>query len=287
MPFLQIPSLLKSITKEWIISRLLKKMGPPSWSLSAENAKNVDYYEIEFQEDGAHKYLLIGGEGGIYSVMEWCEGEDGVKYYNDNKNIALSDLEKFDLKIRYHYRFTRFEYSNYWWPALNVIVSRHKFVYLISNLAGRYYSKKFSKMPERMELLQSIFKFYYATPGKLLDLSFSANDLLKFRGSDWDKNPYRYTYLHNIHFLLNSFVSTGDLTVSGTQGNINLNYKLTGKSLEMLEKYQIAQTRHEDNKKINFTIMILTWVIAFFTFLSIVVGRIDAFIWNLFKQNWL
>ncbi|MBY3314734.1 hypothetical protein [Rhizobium laguerreae] len=238
---------IRQFAMKCVIAAALNKKAPAEFTTSGDEATNNDFYIV----------YLLDGEGVARLVVQKTQGSevygtwslDG-RNFTEDKTLTSSELSEFTLWIHHHYRTWVF-YSVgvqkflvnrlFCWPWIRVTLDHY--------LQARFNRKELTRQ-DRMKVLEHILgetikdSEFQTQPTRLMTHLYSARWVHR---TDKDELENYYT------FILNALEQSGDLATTQQHG-----YKLTAKALNTVTFHAEDERRHNDNKKIQIRIVILT-----------------------------
>lgn len=227
---------------------------------------NQDYFSILLSK-GNVKYLVREASRNSLEIQKHSEEN---KNQSEPISISYTNLKEYRLEeVLRKYKQEKFRYKNLYHYLFCVYPDVIK--YHLSAIRMRFEQWAFDKknliLPRRVEILRKFANLY-----KEGETSFDHNDLKEFFFQDgyYSKDALlscivgemiliseRKCEIENeFQLFLDSFVEAGELEKGG------IGYKVTGKAVTTLSEYEVEETRHEDNYKIQRSTRLLTAVLA-------------------------
>lgn len=243
-----------------IIKHILAKPAPKRIPRTDERAKDVDCNVLYIRTKDESWSMLINSCNEMrLKGKKWEKGNT-----QDHTSIAFDELDDPNvyLDIIHFYEIYDFRYTSLRSYFLNVIVPinrlkifLHKFGLFISN-------RKQLVRSERMYILQLILE-------KSLDNSnykaHAVQLMTELHTQAWVYHPDKDRQIAYNKLLLKSLEGTGDLEA------VTSGYKITGKALETLSKFELEVKQHKQS-------LTQARAITFLTLVLVVVGCVQAYI---------
>jgi hypothetical protein len=252
---------MKNKLKLQIMKHLLseKKRCPPIMSRGEGNWWDTNCFSVRVNKDGKWYLLLESVTGDIISAKEW----DGNRYSTD-RQISVDEFKSSDLLITHRYGpfdITYKSYSQYIIGGLTNYQCVKNRVWLFWHNASQFvFNRKRLAHIQRMDLLDSLITYHILTNGN----SFNYMDAMEMTySSKWILHPRADRSKEHMKLLLESFVSSGEITAGGRD------YHITGKAIVTLSDYELEKRRHSENVQLRI-------VMIFLTFAMILVGVLQA-----------
>ncbi|PDS99271.1 hypothetical protein CO659_00180 [Rhizobium sp. S9] len=242
---------LKAWVRQWaterVIATTLGKKSPAEIPTSGERALQNDCYSSYLLDEAGEARLSIREIDGNEVRGKWSL--DGQNFTED-RAIPLSELPSYTLYVQHYYRgwtfysvgvpkFLRYRWSR--WPWIRVKFDRF--------LQSRFNKKELARK-RRMDVLE------YVLAETMKDRTFQTNAttlLTHLYSVRWVHRPDKDELMNYYEFTLDALKDSGDLATTEHHG-----YRLTPKALNTVTAYVEDERRHNDNKKIQTWIVILT-----------------------------
>ncbi|RUM15808.1 hypothetical protein EFD56_24250 [Rhizobium phaseoli] len=242
---------LAAWARQWTMKRAialaLAKRTSSLVTTSGDGAKSNDIcmaYLLDRQ--GEAKFLLEQFEG---SQLQGKWSNDG-RYFTDDKTIPTFELQDYQLYIQYYYRGSTF-YS----------VGIPKFLLLrcspwpwLSVKYDRFLQSRFNKRALVRQARIEVLDYVLAETVKDRKFQIRTTSLLTHLYSNrWVHRPDKDELMNYYTFIIEALQESGDLA-AGEHGG----YRPTPKALNTAAAYFEDERRHNDNKKIQTRIVLLT-----------------------------
>ncbi len=230
-----------------LITTALNKKSPAEFTTSGDEAKNNDFYIVYLLDREAVPRFVVQKLQGSEISGKWSL--DG-RNFTEDETLTSSELPDFTLWIHHHYRTWVFKTVGvqkfflqrlFGWPWIKVALDRR--------LQARFNRKELTRQ-DRIKVLEHIFaetikdSEFQTQPSRLMTHLYTAR---------WVHRPDRVDLENYYTFILKALAQSGDLETTQQHG-----YKLTAKALNTVTFHAEDERRHNDNKKIQTWIVILT-----------------------------
>ncbi|WP_141676956.1 MULTISPECIES: hypothetical protein [unclassified Aliivibrio] len=213
-----------------------------------------NFYSIKLTCTDGRRLLVRGISGDEITALEYCKEERSfdVKTKIDIRNVDLNNIEITYYLYNYYSKFTSLNafIIDYIFKkeCIRITVSRSwkKLSQVVFNC------KRLQSRP-RHELIEHIIEAYGIT-NKEFCLTSLMTDIYSLRSFG---HPNKEKCMNKLRLYLKSFEESGEIIV-----NHNGNYKITGKAIVTLEYFQINERRHKDGLKLQYSMIILTALLA-------------------------
>ncbi|MRF57626.1 hypothetical protein [Citrobacter portucalensis] len=239
---------------------------------SGEEAKKVDTFVIYMYENEKPKYMLVSLNNGKIMALMWDETQ---RRFHINTEITYNDLTSLKAEIIHYYGVNEIKFNSIRDYARNNIT---KYIYIklrfnrFLNWYTRYrFARKELIVHERIQILRMFIKNHVTSTE--IDSSMSASILLDSMYTPlWYTHPKSSEYRKTLELNLESLVSTGDLV------KLDDNYMVTGKSLDTITRYELEESRYDQQLKTQKIIGWLTFAIVLLTILTTAGALVQAHI---------
>lgn len=237
----------------WIVQKVLDKLGPDSFTVSAPECEKLDSYKLWINAP-ENKSVLIDKLVDVNQLQGRAYNSKSDSHDIDTL-IATTSENLSKVTIRHYYRCETLEYNSLLKLALRNLSGFDKLIVnvkiALNKIAQSLHNSKTLHIKSRHELLRFIVEKYGNEKDfGLLMLSTAMYSLRFF------KNPQRPNIQRKIRLYLDSFVASGELEIK------DYRYKVTGKAIVTLERFEIEERRHSDSLSVQRKILFLTCVIA-------------------------
>lgn len=254
---------------------LPKLLAHPSTSIiprSGEEAKKVDTFVIYMYENGEPKYMLVRLDDSKITALIWDEVQ---RRFDRNTEITYNDLISLDAEIIHYYGINEIKFNSIRDYDKN---NRTKWIYVklrfnrFLNWYTRYrFAKKELIVHERIQILRIFIKNHVTS--EKADSSMSANALLdNMYTTLWYTHPKSSEYRKTLELNLDSLVGTGDLVK-----NVD-NYRVTGQAIDTITRYELEESRYDQQLKTQKITSWLTFAIVLLTVLTTAGALVQAHI---------
>ncbi|WP_155988210.1 MULTISPECIES: hypothetical protein [unclassified Thioalkalivibrio] len=233
------------------IQRALNKPTPNPIPRSGEAGEKVDGYVLYLEEDdGALKVLADEDEG--FGVRARALNPDNDTY-EVPVSIPYQNLSQFTLEIQHFYGLWEFIYRSPW----RFLVRDSSRVPLLALLWDRVRQTLFNRKQllrkDRIDVLKDAIEKTIDDPAYTASAMSLMTDLYTSR---WVGHPAKNMVRSHYNLVLDSLADSGDLKKDGPA------YKVQPKAMETVSKYEEEDRRHRDNRIQNWTLVVLTFVLA-------------------------
>jgi hypothetical protein len=218
------------------IEMALRRPAPSSIPLSGPRAADNDFYAVyvEFPND-AWKVLIAAAEARGYSGRLWIDEREGREYTILKSALARKDSQ---ICIEHYFRGWQFNYRS----ALAFIVAYalrwHRVKILKDRLLQDIYNRRTLIRAERMELLRYLVELTVADRRAEFDpLTLG----IKLHSTRWFYHPQRDEHRAHLKLIMESLVSTSDLTAKDGR------YAVAPQALATLAEFEQEERRHSDS----------------------------------------
>jgi hypothetical protein len=246
-----VRSWVRRAAVKWAIRIALKKPPPKGpFSLSGEAARKNDYYGAYLE----HK------TGSMFAVREMKpEGVSGVgvskKRGGTEASIPFRYFDQYSFRFRHWYK----DYDYFFLPAHSFILRHYtKYAFFnrhINETCQYFYNKRSFAREDRTTVLKIILE------NTIKDHKYetSATGIMSaMYGLRWSLHPKADDLSSYYRYVLSSLVISGDLV----QGKNTIAYRLAPKAIATLDKEEQETTRHNENTRIQRSMVLLTIVLA-------------------------
>lgn len=243
------------------IRSALNKPAPKRYSLTAQNRKNIDYRTVvlKFNEKNESEIMIQSmSKDGVFGLI-W-NGE----CFEDEVCVPLQYIYEASFSL---HRALGSNMYNFKTPRSYLVAEWSMKLYfqeLRDRLGQTGYNLRLKERNNRSQLLQDLVRLEMERISREEMLIYRADearshiDLFSevYGNRIWGHPNYR-AYLAKFQFVLQSFVESGELK-QDTDGR----YTVSPASLNTLAKDAIDDQRHNDTKRQNMWIIVLTSVLA-------------------------
>ncbi len=240
------------------LPKISNKISHSSIPRSGERGKNVNCYNINLDLENSPFYLVNSYEAGKLSVLKW-NGES----YEEKNTIGLSEIDKFEFRITHYYGLTDIYYTNIYSFAFHYIT---RLIYLkvrlynyISSISQYFFNKRKLFKKKRMELLELMLNEQLDRDDNGIDIYDLMTKLYSIR---WINHPARSGQKQILKIYLDSLVDSGEIEKN------NRLYRVTGKAITTMERYEEEERRHIADVKLQRWMVYLTIILTIVAILS-------------------
>lgn len=226
----------------------LRRPSPHSIPLSGEEAFRNNFYTSLLLSDGNRFLVERLHKAGIEGKWVWVN--------RDPAPVCLpnSELRHYELQITHYYRGQVVSTTSACRFILERFIRYSWWIARADEKAQRNFNKKPLVRKARLDILQ-----YFANQTSN-DREFRTNpfDLLtELNSIRWVRSPDNDAAVGYYRMLLDSLVGSGDLRKDGQS-----DYCLDPRALTTLSEHEVEERRHQDNKRTQRNISILTAILA-------------------------
>ncbi len=265
--------LLNKIGIRWAAYFATRQQVPNHYS-PRNRGNNFTYFWVCHEDTELEKFLptLNGVRSGLNGIILPSESSRWPPGNMTEACLPYSRLGKPKIKIFRHYNETEIEFSSVWMYILSELTRFHKLKNQLESKREHREQRKFSRnfqfSSERMGILGKIVEWRRSkskNEGRnALASDFSHIDFCDhvFSRRFFGLDDYNY-YLDEVEFVLDSLVSSNDLTKHGAR------YRLTGNSISSLSSFEKEKEQASRAAKHDSAILRLTAILAFAALVSL------------------
>lgn len=269
-------NIMKPTLKLWLWRKLLPEMlelrATSIIPRTGDKAKSVNVIVIYLYNNNKPLYLLDRLEGAEIIARVW----DDVKSCFDSEiKISYEQISSMKPEILYYYGSYDFRFDSIFGYLFR---KKTKFVYFEAkwdSLRHKYSRYRFSRkeliVHERVQILRKLVDYYVNSENANSEIT--VGDLLSMLyTSSWYIHPKISRYRKMLELNLDSLVISGDIQKS------NKGYKVTGKAIESISRYELEESRYDQQLSTQKVITSLTFAIVFLTLLTTIGALVQAHI---------
>lgn len=239
---------------------------------SGEKAKLVNTFVIYLYEDGEPKYLIDRLDGDKITVLIWDVTQ---RRFDKETEITYRDIVSLDVDIIHYYGVNEISFKSITDYALHnstKLIYLKVYLYRFIDWFTRYrFAKKELIVHERVQILRMFIKNHVTSNNAAP--SMSANELLtNMYTMRWYIHPKSSEYRKTLQLNLESLVITGDLVKVGN------NYNVTAKAIDTITKYELEESRYDQQLATQKMTGWLTFAIVLLTLLTTAGALVQAHI---------
>ena len=272
---LQITQGVKNTLYRWLLPKFISKACTSTIPRSGEEGENVNCYVVSLYKDSERYFVATGYDCG--KLLGFKRNGDS---YKEEQSLELADLDNDELRITHYYGLDEVRYSGIydaaWHYLTRLIYLKIKIYRYVSSIEQYFFSKKMLVTKKRMDLLQF-----------MLDDQLNRNhdgieiiDLMtKLYSINWVLHPTGEEQQKKLELYLNSLIHTGELE------KINYEYKVTGRAIATIEKYEKEDRKHSEAANLQKLIAFLTACLVVVGLLQVGVIKLPTYLDLSDKQN--
>jgi hypothetical protein len=252
----------------WLLTPLLRKKSPVSGiSRTGEEGKKQNCYTIYLISNN-RRHLIIEG---IDSYGVHGKQYDGNMFAND-ASVTFEQFKAIDVEVVHYYGLDTVTYKGLF---SFFITGKTKIEYIIIHFrrllfkcSQFIFDRRKLVTVQRLQLLRILVDNYIEKAGRGIGLIELMTKLYSIK---WVEHPAGDSQEQKISLYLDSLVASGELTKNITE------YSVTPKAILTIEKYEEAERRHKNQIRLQFLMVILTFLLAFFAMIQ---AQIIKFPWS-------
>lgn len=235
--------------------KIFERISPERIPRTGEEGRNVNCYSVMIDKSKEPYFIARSFDGEKIIGFKWNEYK-----YDIEAELNIHDLSKYKLRVTHYYGLNEITYDTIGSIVFHYIT---KIIYIrvhidrfINSTTQYFYNKKKFHTKSRMELLQFMLdkqlKEYGLSGFNLFELMI---DLYSIR---WVSHPSSNDQLEKLKIYLESLQESGEIK----KESHNSKYKVLGKAIVTLEKYEEEDRRHVRTVKLQRGMLWLTIIIA-------------------------
>lgn len=239
-----------------LLMQAINRRSPETISRSGSSGEAVNCFSTFMDQTHTDRRLLmVGLDGDVAKFLEW----DGNSFVIP-KDIPLRDIPAEAIRINHYYGLSDVRYRG----VTDFIVGRltgypylKVHAILIRDRISQYiFNKRRLVTKQRIEVLEVMVQKRLDGADALMTLDV----MLALHGMQSIVHPGKDAYIEMLELYLDSLVDSGEL-----QKIDGYKYRAIGKAIQTLERYEEEEARHTESRRIQYTTLLLSIVVAALT----------------------
>ncbi|MCS0350004.1 hypothetical protein ND920_00045 [Vibrio ordalii] len=253
----------------WALRKAFGKVGPTLISMSGPESEKNNFYSTRIKLDGVSA-LVRELDMNMVKVLKYNPDTEQCDIKLD-VNIIDIDVNIVEITHYLHNYYTTYIGVNSF--IFHCLTKKDcikiKLKRIFNKVLQSLFNKKELQIKPRYEMLDYLIE-NYGISRKEFSLTSLISDMysLRFFG-----HPDRVNYQNKLRMYVDSFVESGEVSKLQDGG-----YKVNGKAIVTLEKYQTEERRHTDSVKLQYSMVILTLLLAILASIQAGLIRLKPFL---------
>ncbi|MDT1012817.1 hypothetical protein RMN64_15485 [Plesiomonas shigelloides] len=237
----------------WALKKAFKKVGPTRIPMSSPECEKNNFYSTRIKLDGVSALVRELNENTV-KVLKY-NSETNTCDINLDINIINIDANTIEITYYLHnYHTTYTGINSFIFHCLSrKDYLKFKSMRALNKVSQFLFNRKKLQLKPRYDLLDYLIE-NYGVCNKEFSLISLTSDIYSLRFF-W--HPDRENCQNKIRMYIDSFVESGEISKIE-----RMQYKVNGKAIVTLEKYQTEERRHKDSVKLQYSMVILTLILA-------------------------
>ncbi|ELA7346115.1 hypothetical protein Q9Y06_002757 [Vibrio parahaemolyticus] len=237
----------------WALKKAFGKVAPSRISMSGPECEKNNFYSTRIKLDGVSA-LVRELDMNKVKVLKYnpATGTCDIELDIDIANINVNTVE---ITHYLHHYYTTYTGINSF--ILHCLTKKDyikvKSKRILNKVSQSLFNRKKLQLKPRYDLLDYLIE-NYGISRKEFSLTSLVSDMYSLR---FFRHPDKENCQNKLRMYVDSFVESGE--VSKVKGG---GYKVNGKAIVTLEKYQTEERRHKDSVILQYSMVILTFLLA-------------------------
>ena len=236
----------------WALKKAFAKISPSTIPMSGPECEDNNFYSTRLRDEGVSA-VVEDFDDNVVHVLKYNPVSDMCDI---KEEVPLSEVNLKTIEITHYlhnFYFTYVGINAFIWHSLTQKdLIKIKFKRLLNSISQSLFNRRELQIKPRYELLSYLVDNYGVAQMEFSLTSLSSDIYsLRFFG-----HPDRVTCQSKLRMYIDSFIASGE--VNATQSG----YKVNGKAIVTLEQFQTEERRHKDSVKLQYSMVLLTFILA-------------------------